>query len=188
MGGGGFWLGTTLKPVYTVNLAAETKNGDWYPVVRDRSEGDTGFLDSWAITLPIEESGGLRRKAPAHSFNAIYAEAFERPRNTVLAEDAFLMAVSIWAIVDEEVIPGTVAVFNAYKVNVYGLVEPPGQGPKNFCELAPDPIAFCFAPPWLGTVKPAPRFSGNDEVAAGMSQMAQCSLLPLFARSANTIA
>ncbi|MDT7784903.1 MAG: hypothetical protein QOF58_3322 [Pseudonocardiales bacterium] len=44
--------GTTLKPVYTVNLTSETKTGDWYLVVRDRSEGDTGTLESWAITLP----------------------------------------------------------------------------------------------------------------------------------------
>ncbi|WP_229905421.1 hypothetical protein [Lentzea cavernae] len=49
-----------------------------------------------------------------------YVLAFERPRNTVLAVDAFLIAVPIRAVDGPEVIPGTVAVFNAYKVNAYG--------------------------------------------------------------------
>ncbi|MGW6935881.1 S8 family serine peptidase [Lentzea sp. NPDC054927] len=44
--------GTKFQPVYTVDLSSETKNGTWQLLVRDRSEGDAGTLDSWAITLP----------------------------------------------------------------------------------------------------------------------------------------
>ncbi len=44
--------GTKFQPVYTADLSAETKNGAWQILVRDRSEGDVGVLDSWAITLP----------------------------------------------------------------------------------------------------------------------------------------
>ncbi|MGW4212550.1 S8 family serine peptidase [Lentzea sp. NPDC004789] len=44
--------GTRFQPYYTVDLSGETKNGTWQLLVRDRSEGDVGILDSWAITLP----------------------------------------------------------------------------------------------------------------------------------------
>jgi subtilisin-like proprotein convertase family protein len=44
--------GTKFQPYYTVDLSSETKNGTWQLLVRDRSEGDAGALESWAITLP----------------------------------------------------------------------------------------------------------------------------------------
>ncbi|HEX8869815.1 MAG TPA: proprotein convertase P-domain-containing protein, partial [Lentzea sp.] len=43
---------TKFQPYYTVDLSSETKNGTWQLLVRDRSEGDVGTLESWAITLP----------------------------------------------------------------------------------------------------------------------------------------
>ncbi|MEV6243461.1 S8 family serine peptidase [Lentzea sp. NPDC051838] len=44
--------GTKFQPYYTVDLSSETKNGTWQLLVRDRSEGDVGTVESWAITLP----------------------------------------------------------------------------------------------------------------------------------------
>ncbi|GLZ33548.1 serine protease [Lentzea sp. NBRC 105346] len=44
--------GTVLQPSYTLDLSTEDKNGTWQLMVRDRSEGGTGTLDSWSITLP----------------------------------------------------------------------------------------------------------------------------------------
>src|SRR3954470_23969797 len=47
-------------------------------------------------------------------------------------------------------------------------------------------MAFCFAPVTPGTSNPEPSPSGR--AVAGTSQMAQCSLFPLFAVSAKTMA
>ncbi len=36
---------------YTVNLSSETKNGTWRLQVRDVYSADTGYINSWSITL-----------------------------------------------------------------------------------------------------------------------------------------
>ena len=36
---------------YTVNLSSETKNGSWRLQVRDVYRIDTGYINSWSITL-----------------------------------------------------------------------------------------------------------------------------------------
>jgi subtilisin family serine protease len=40
-----------LDATYTVNLSAETRNGVWKLRVRDVFAGDTGFVNSWTLTV-----------------------------------------------------------------------------------------------------------------------------------------
>jgi subtilisin family serine protease len=40
-----------VDQIFRVNASSETNNGTWVLKVQDRSEGDTGFLDSWSLTL-----------------------------------------------------------------------------------------------------------------------------------------
>jgi subtilisin family serine protease len=42
---------TNLDATYTVNLSSEARNGVWKLRVQDVFAGDTGYLDSWTLTL-----------------------------------------------------------------------------------------------------------------------------------------
>jgi subtilisin family serine protease len=41
-----------IDETFTVNASGESRDGAWVLKVQDRSEGDTGFLDSWSLTMP----------------------------------------------------------------------------------------------------------------------------------------
>ncbi|GIH03108.1 zinc metalloprotease [Rhizocola hellebori] len=40
-----------INQTYTVNLSSEVKNGTWNLRVNDNASADTGFIDSWTLTL-----------------------------------------------------------------------------------------------------------------------------------------
>ncbi len=40
-----------LDSTYTVNLSSEARNGAWKLRVRDAAAADTGYLNSWTLTL-----------------------------------------------------------------------------------------------------------------------------------------
>ncbi|MEU4639143.1 S8 family peptidase [Micromonospora sp. NPDC023814] len=40
-----------INQTYTVNLSAETRNGNWTLRVQDAASGDTGYIDTWTLTL-----------------------------------------------------------------------------------------------------------------------------------------
>ncbi|MGB2569378.1 S8 family peptidase [Micromonospora citrea] len=40
-----------INQTYTVNLSTETRNGTWNLRVQDAAGGDTGYIDSWTLTL-----------------------------------------------------------------------------------------------------------------------------------------
>ena len=40
-----------LDQTYTVNLSSEARNGAWKLRVRDAAAADTGYLNSWTLTL-----------------------------------------------------------------------------------------------------------------------------------------
>ena len=40
-----------IKQTYRVNLSSETSNGTWRLRVQDAASADTGYLDSWTLTL-----------------------------------------------------------------------------------------------------------------------------------------
>jgi subtilisin-like proprotein convertase family protein len=40
-----------LNAVDTVNLSSRLKNGTWKLRVRDSYKGNTGYLDSWILTV-----------------------------------------------------------------------------------------------------------------------------------------
>jgi subtilisin family serine protease len=41
-----------VHATYRVNASSEPNDGTWFIKVQDRSEGDTGYLDSWSLHLP----------------------------------------------------------------------------------------------------------------------------------------
>ncbi|SCG60969.1 S8 family peptidase [Micromonospora coxensis] len=47
-----FWDGTdNINTTYTVNLSGEAANGTWRLQVRDVYSGDTGYINTWTLTL-----------------------------------------------------------------------------------------------------------------------------------------
>jgi subtilisin family serine protease len=40
-----------INQTYTVNLSSETRNGNWTLRVQDAASGDTGYVNSWTLTL-----------------------------------------------------------------------------------------------------------------------------------------
>ena len=40
-----------VNATYTVNLSTEARNGLWKLRVKDTAQYDTGYLDSWTLTL-----------------------------------------------------------------------------------------------------------------------------------------
>nr|WP_245675459.1 proprotein convertase P-domain-containing protein [Micromonospora halophytica] len=47
-----FWDGTdNINTTYTVNLSSEAANGTWRLQVRDVYYGDTGYINTWTLTL-----------------------------------------------------------------------------------------------------------------------------------------
>ncbi|MFG3421141.1 proprotein convertase P-domain-containing protein [Micromonospora sp. NPDC048063] len=40
-----------INQTYPVNLSAETRNGNWTLRVQDAASGDTGYIDTWTLTL-----------------------------------------------------------------------------------------------------------------------------------------
>jgi len=40
-----------VDEIYRVDASSETNDGTWQLKVQDRSEGDSGFLDSWSLHL-----------------------------------------------------------------------------------------------------------------------------------------
>ncbi|QGN46095.1 S8 family peptidase [Micromonospora sp. WMMD558] len=47
-----FWDGTdNVNATYTVNLSSEAANGTWRLQVRDVYSGDTGYINTWTLTL-----------------------------------------------------------------------------------------------------------------------------------------
>lgn len=46
-----FDSGEDVNVTYTVNVSSETANGTWQLRVRDAFGGDTGFIDSWTLTV-----------------------------------------------------------------------------------------------------------------------------------------
>ena len=40
-----------VDQTFTVNLSSETRNGTWALSVQDAADEDTGFIDSWTLTL-----------------------------------------------------------------------------------------------------------------------------------------
>ena len=40
-----------LDATYTLNLSTETRNGIWKLRVQDVFAGDTGYLDTWTLTV-----------------------------------------------------------------------------------------------------------------------------------------
>ncbi|HEX5594451.1 MAG TPA: proprotein convertase P-domain-containing protein, partial [Micromonosporaceae bacterium] len=40
-----------VNTTYTVNLSSEAANGTWRLQVRDVYSGDTGYIDTWTLTL-----------------------------------------------------------------------------------------------------------------------------------------
>jgi subtilisin-like proprotein convertase family protein len=40
-----------INQTYTVNLSSEAKNGTWTLRVQDAASADTGYIDSWTLTL-----------------------------------------------------------------------------------------------------------------------------------------
>src|SRR3989442_1600546 len=134
-----------------------------------------------AIATASASSGTPSRRyvtRPAHVLVPSQVCALEFPASLTFAMTLACAAVSTCATVELADSPGSVVTFSAYSVNSYLCELPPGHGPKN-CWLVPDPpMPFWCAPDTFGTLKPLPSPSGNDVVAAGMSQIAQC-LLPL---------
>lgn len=43
--------GDDIHATFTVNLSSEAASGTWTLRVRDRRNGNVGFLDSWTLTL-----------------------------------------------------------------------------------------------------------------------------------------
>ena len=47
-----WWDGTdNVNTTYTVNLSSEAANGTWRLQVRDVYSGDTGYINTWTLTL-----------------------------------------------------------------------------------------------------------------------------------------
>jgi len=40
-----------VDQTFTVNLSSETRNGTWTVSVEDTADEDTGYLNSWTLTL-----------------------------------------------------------------------------------------------------------------------------------------
>ncbi|WP_436502004.1 proprotein convertase P-domain-containing protein [Actinokineospora sp. HUAS TT18] len=40
-----------IDATYTANLSTEARDGDWKLRVRDTFTGDSGFIDTWTLTL-----------------------------------------------------------------------------------------------------------------------------------------
>jgi subtilisin-like proprotein convertase family protein len=47
-----FWDGAdNVNATYTVNLSSEAANGTWRLQVRDVYSGDTGYINTWTLTV-----------------------------------------------------------------------------------------------------------------------------------------
>ena len=40
-----------INQTYTVNLSSEARNGTWRLRVRDAASADTGYINSWTLTV-----------------------------------------------------------------------------------------------------------------------------------------